>query len=197
MRASCRPLEQTEARPFNAAGQRADRELPASWMSRRMAETFAECQGGHPGDDRRGHLTAGPWPGWSAVEPALRELPSGPEPGERSRYSRNPAIRNLGGRELAETRRAVQGIQVRLTPAGIKLPGKRERREAGTAVEIDWAGIADGRSASILRASPSPVEACGERVNSWVCTIEPHGKARDGKTNHQRRHGGPWPKPRR
>ena len=35
--------------------------------------------------------------------------------------------RNLAGRELAEIRRAAQGMQLRLTPAGIALGEERER----------------------------------------------------------------------
>lgn len=52
--------------------------------------------------------------------------------------------RNLAGRGLAETRRAALGMQLRLTPAGIDLAGKRDREAVGAAAEIDWAGIADG-----------------------------------------------------
>ena len=45
--------------------------------------------------------------------------------------------RNLAGRGLAETRRAALGMQLRLTPAGTDLAGKRER-EVADAVDIDW-----------------------------------------------------------
>jgi hypothetical protein len=48
-------------------------------------------------------------------------------------------VRNLAGRELAEVRRASLGMQLRLTPAGIDLAGRREQ-EAATA-EIDWSGV--------------------------------------------------------
>jgi hypothetical protein len=47
--------------------------------------------------------------------------------------------RNLAGRGLVEIRRAALGMQLRLTPAGIELAGRREW-EAATA-EIDWSGM--------------------------------------------------------
>ena len=47
--------------------------------------------------------------------------------------------RNLAGRGLAEVRRASLGMQLRLTPAGIDLAGRRVR-EAATA-EMDWSGV--------------------------------------------------------
>ena len=48
--------------------------------------------------------------------------------------------RNLAARELAEIRRASRGMQLRLTPRGIDLAGRRER-EAATP-EIDSSGLA-------------------------------------------------------
>jgi len=52
--------------------------------------------------------------------------------------------RNLAGRGLAEIRRAALGMQLRLTPAGIDLAGRRGRESDDALAGIDWAGIASG-----------------------------------------------------
>ena len=44
--------------------------------------------------------------------------------------------RNLAGRGLAIIRRGTEGIQLRLTPAGIALAGEREREAAGVSAGI-------------------------------------------------------------
>lgn len=58
------------------------------------------------------------------------------------RYVIGRLARSLGGRGLAETRRAALGMQLRLTQEGITLASERERKAAGAAAEIDWSGVA-------------------------------------------------------
>jgi hypothetical protein len=49
--------------------------------------------------------------------------------------------RNLEGRELAQTRRAACGMQLRLTLAGIDLASKHEHEAAIAVSNIDWSEI--------------------------------------------------------
>jgi len=50
---------------------------------------------------------------------------------------------NLAGRELAETRRASKGMQLRLRQTGIDLAGERERDAAVAMAAINWVGLWD------------------------------------------------------
>ena len=52
--------------------------------------------------------------------------------------------RNLADHDLAETRRADLGMQLRLTPAGKALAEQREREVISALPTIDWAGFAAG-----------------------------------------------------
>ncbi|MFM8396382.1 MAG: hypothetical protein ACKOAH_01025, partial [Pirellula sp.] len=49
--------------------------------------------------------------------------------------------RNLEGRELAQTRRAARGMQMRLTLVGIDLASKREHEAVIAVSNINWAAM--------------------------------------------------------
>jgi hypothetical protein len=68
-------------------------------------------------------------------------------------------VRNLEQRELIETRRASEGMQLRLNDAGRKLVDERQRETEETNKLVDWSALQ-----TMLDAMPSEAE--------WIAKVE-------------------------